>query len=182
MKNKNLIFCIVLLSVVLFASCGEDVKKQTVEINTPEEVKKAEKETSDIADQAFIDGMTGKVWHNYLEIKMALANDDGNQVKDVSRGMADAFSEERREMKSLSQQMADTDDIEKQRELFAQFSEKAGPMFEEALSGGTIYKKFCPMAFNNKGAYWYADVEEITNPYFGEKMLDCGSITKTIKK
>ena len=55
-------------------------------------------------------------------------------------------------------------------------------MFEEALSGGTIYKKFCPMAFNNDGAYWYADVEEIKNPYFGDKMLKCGSVKKTIEK
>jgi len=182
MKNKTLNFCIVLLIAISFAFCREDVKKQTVEINTPEEVKKAEKNAPDVADQAFIDGMTGKVWHNYLEIKMALTNGDGNQVKDVARGMAEAFTEERAEMKSIANQLAETDDIEKQRELFSQFTEKAGPMFEDALSGGTIYKKFCPMAFNNKGAYWYADVEGISNPYFGDKMLNCGSVTKTIKK
>lgn len=55
-------------------------------------------------------------------------------------------------------------------------------MIEEALSGGTIYKKFCPMAFNNNDAYWYADIEEINNPYFGDKMLNCGAVKKTIKK
>tara|TARA_R100001369_G_scaffold38462_1_gene64177 strand:- start:34933 stop:35481 length:549 start_codon:yes stop_codon:yes gene_type:complete len=182
MKIKVLSLSMVLLVAFAFTSCGEDVKKQTVEINTPEEVKKSAKETADVADQHFIDGMTGKVWHNYLEIKMALTNGDGNQVKDVARGMAEAFTEERAEMKSLAKQLADTDDIEKQRALFSQFTEKAGSMFEDALSGGTIYKKFCPMAFNNKGAYWYADVEEISNPYFGDKMPNCGSVTKTIKK
>jgi len=182
MKNKTLNFCIVLLIAISFSSCGDEVKKQTVEINTPEEVKKAEKNAPDVADQDFIDGMTGKVWHNYLEIKMALTNGDGNQVKDVARGMAEAFKEERADMKSLANQMAETDDLEKQRELFAQFTEKVGPMFEDALSGGTIYKKFCPMAFKNKGAYWYADVEAISNPYFGDKMPNCGSVSKTIKK
>ncbi|TVZ26847.1 uncharacterized protein DUF3347 [Gillisia sp. Hel_I_86] len=182
MKNRTLNFCVVLLMAVSFTSCGEDVKKQTVEINTPEEVKKAEKETPDVADQDFVDGMTGKVWHNYLQIKMALTEGDAGTVKDVAREMAEAFSQERATMKSLSQQIAATDDIETQRELFAKFTEKAGPMFENALSGGTIYKKFCPMAFNNKGAYWYADIAEINNPYFGEKMPDCGSVKKTIKK
>lgn len=182
MKSKILNLSMIVLVAIAFASCGEEVKKQTVEINTPEEIKKSEEEVADIADQSFIDGMTGKVWHNYLEIKMALVNGDGNQVKDVAQGMTEAFSQERAEMKSLSQQMANTDDIERQRELFAQFTEKAGPMFEDALSGGTIYKKFCPMAFNNQGAYWYADIEEITNPYFGDKMLKCGSVSKTIKK
>lgn len=175
-------FGMVVFLAVFLISCKDNKANQSVEINTPQEVKKAEKETADVADQDFIDGMTGKVWHNYLEIKMALANDDENKVKDVAKGMADSFSSERKEMKSIAQQLSETDDIEKQRELFAAFTEKAGPMFEDALSKGTIYKKYCPMAFNNKGAYWYADVKEITNPYFGDKMPDCGSIEKTIKK
>jgi len=182
MKTKILNLSMVLLIALAFTSCGENKKKQTVEINTPEEVKKAEKETADIADQDFIDGMTGKIWHNYLEIKLALTNGDENQVKDVARSMAESFSKERAEMKSIAQQLEAADNIEKQRELFSKFTELAGPMFEDALSGGTIYKKFCPMAFNNKGAYWYADIEEINNPYFGDKMPNCGSISKTIKK
>ncbi|MDT0641946.1 DUF3347 domain-containing protein [Zunongwangia sp. F363] len=167
------------LTLIAFISCKE---KQTVKIDTPEQVKKEEKMTADIADQDFVDGMTGKIWHNYLEIKMALTEEDANQVQKIAKSMADSFSEERATMKSISQKMADTDDIEKQRELFAQFTEKAGPMFEDALSGGTIYKKFCPMAFNNKGAYWYADVKEISNPFFGDKMPKCGSVEKTISK
>ncbi|MAS18654.1 MAG: hypothetical protein CMF34_00010 [Leeuwenhoekiella sp.] len=166
-------------ALIAFIGCKE---KQTVEINTPEEVKTAKENTADVADQGFIDGMTGKVWHNYLEIKMALAKSDESQAKSISKDMAASFGEERMEMKQLAQQMADAQDIEEVRELFAQFTEKAGPMFEDALSEGTIYKKYCPMAFNNEGAYWYADVKEITNPYFGEKMLKCGSVKKTINK
>jgi len=173
---------VLFLVVLIFVSCMDKEKGQSVEINTPEEVKKAEKETADIADQDFIDGMTGKIWHNYLEIKMALTNEDSGQAKDAAKSMADSFSEERAELKSIAEQLGDTDDIEEQRRLFSNFTELAGPMFEEALSGGTIYKKFCPMAFNNDGAYWYADVEEIKNPYFGDKMLNCGSVKKTIKK
>ncbi|WP_373056340.1 DUF3347 domain-containing protein [Zunongwangia sp. H14] len=170
------------LAILLFISCVDNKGKQSVEINTPEEVKKAENETADVADQDFIDGMTGKIWHNYLEMKIALTNSDAGQVQDVAKSMEESFTQERAEMKSLVGEIASTDDLEKQRELFSQFTEKAGPMFEEALSGGTIYKKFCPMAFNNQGAYWYADVSEIKNPYFGEKMLKCGSVRKTIEK
>lgn len=182
MKIKFLNLSIIIFSMIALTSCKDEKAPQSVEINTTKEVKKAEKKTADIADQAFKDGMTGKVWHNYLEIKYALTNNDPNTAQDVARAMADSFTAERAEMKSIAEKMADTDDVEKQRALFSEFTEKAGPMFEEALSGGTIYKKFCPMAFNNKGAYWYADVEEITNPYFGDKMLKCGSVEKTIKK
>lgn len=182
MKTTLLKASMILCSVLFLNSCKNDKGNQSVEIDTPTEVKKAEKKTADVADQDFIDGMTGKIWHNYLEIKMALALDDAKKAKDVAAAMADSFSSERKEMKSIAKELAETDDIEKQRRLFAEFTEKAGPMFEEALNKGTIYKKFCPMALNNKGASWYADVEEITNPYFGEKMQNCGSVEKIIKK
>lgn len=43
-----------------------------------------------------------------------------------------------------------------------------------------IYQDYCPMANNNKGANWLSEVKEIKNPYFGSKMLKCGSIKKQI--
>ena len=43
----------------------------------------------------------------------------------------------------------------------------------------TIYQQFCPMAFNDKGAFWLSDKKEIRNPYFGDKMLKCGKVTDT---
>jgi len=182
MKNILLNFGVIFLMTIPLISCVDNKGKQSVEIDTPEEVKKAEEKTADVADQDFIDGMTGKIWHNYLEIKIALTNADANKVQDIAKSMVASFSEERAELKAMAQELSETEDLEKQRELFAAFTDKAGPMFEDALSGGTIYKKFCPMAFNNKGAYWYADIEEINNPYFGDKMPNCGAVKKTIKK
>lgn len=43
----------------------------------------------------------------------------------------------------------------------------------------TIYQQFCPMAFDDKGAFWLSDKKEIRNPYFGDKMLKCGKVTDT---
>jgi Cu(I)/Ag(I) efflux system membrane fusion protein len=37
-------------------------------------------------------------------------------------------------------------------------------------------KAFCPMAFDNKGAYWLQEDDTIANPYFGDAMLRCGEI------
>jgi Cu(I)/Ag(I) efflux system membrane fusion protein len=42
------------------------------------------------------------------------------------------------------------------------------------LKGHTIYHQYCPMAFDDKGAYWLSDKAAIQNPYFGHKMLTCG--------
>ncbi len=176
---KTLKTTLTVLIFVAFISCKEN---QSVEVNTPAEVKSEAKETPDIADQEFSDGMTGAIWHHYLAMKMALTNSDADQVQQSAGNISEIFTEERAEMKALTQLISETDDIEVQRELFAQFTQEVGPLFEDALSGGTIYKKLCPMAFDNKGAYWYADVKEISNPYFGQKMPNCGSIEKTISK
>jgi hypothetical protein len=49
------------------------------------------------------------------------------------------------------------------------------------LGGTTAYYEFCPMAFNNSGAYWLSDNAVIRNPYFGDKMLTCGSVEEELR-
>ena len=48
-------------------------------------------------------------------------------------------------------------------------------------SDETVYIDYCPMANNNKGAYWLSAEKEIRNPYLGDKMLSCGEVKQTIK-
>lgn len=43
----------------------------------------------------------------------------------------------------------------------------------------TVYQAWCPMAFDNTGAGWLSEIEEIRNPYFGDKMLRCGVVKQT---
>ena len=42
----------------------------------------------------------------------------------------------------------------------------------------TFQRAFCPMAFDNKGAAWLQVGDELTNPYFGHKMLRCGEFQR----
>jgi Cu(I)/Ag(I) efflux system membrane fusion protein len=37
------------------------------------------------------------------------------------------------------------------------------------------------MADNNKGAYWLSKSKEVQNPYYGQGMLTCGEVKRTIK-
>ncbi|MCP4450592.1 MAG: DUF3347 domain-containing protein, partial [Planctomycetes bacterium] len=43
------------------------------------------------------------------------------------------------------------------------------------------YQFHCPMAFDNQGASWLQNVNDIKNPYFGDMMLKCGELTDVIK-
>lgn len=42
------------------------------------------------------------------------------------------------------------------------------------------YVQFCPMAAKGKGASWLSDKKEVRNPYYGDKMLKCGSVKEEI--
>ena len=43
-----------------------------------------------------------------------------------------------------------------------------------------IFHPYCPMAFNDQGAYWLSNSREIKNPYVPKKMITCGDIKDSI--
>ncbi|RYZ87563.1 MAG: DUF3347 domain-containing protein [Moraxellaceae bacterium] len=49
------------------------------------------------------------------------------------------------------------------------------------MRGILAYRHYCPMAMNEKGAYWLSASPDIENPYFGQKMLTCGELVDTLR-
>ncbi|SFE93805.1 Protein of unknown function [Chitinophaga sp. CF118] len=49
------------------------------------------------------------------------------------------------------------------------------------LRGKTVYRQYCPMAFNDRGAYWLSKSTQLQNPYFGNGMLGCVEVTDSLK-
>ena len=79
--------------------------------------------------------------------------------------------------------MSKAEDIETSRQSFALLSEQMlvvaghfGPPGKSAL-----YQLKCHMAFNDRGAIWLQQSEDVRNPYFGPAMLLCGSIIEVIE-
>lgn len=70
--------------------------------------------------------------------------------------------------------------IDHQREHFEALSTDITDLVALLGTDKVIYQDFCPMANNNKGALWLSEVKEIKNPYYGSKMLTCGSVKKQI--
>jgi len=46
--------------------------------------------------------------------------------------------------------------------------------------GQDYFLTYCPMAFDNKGAYWIQTVDTVYNSYYGAMMLRCGEIKKKL--
>jgi hypothetical protein len=172
--KQNKFLAVAIAIAITLVSCGEKKNNQDTKVNTSKE------QTADIADASFSDGMTSKVFHNYQQMRLALVNSDVDGVQKAADLLAESFSEERDKMKLTALAIAEANDLEKQRELFSLFTKKVEPLFKESISEGTIYKQFCPMVFEGKGGYWISNIDEIRNPYYGEKMLKCGKVTEII--
>jgi Cu(I)/Ag(I) efflux system membrane fusion protein len=78
--------------------------------------------------------------------------------------------------------IADSDALEVQRNHFVRLNDALIPLMERVGSGvQTLYVQTCPMANNNKGAIWLSAQKEIRNPYYGDAMLACGRVIRTIQ-
>ncbi|MEO7989294.1 MAG: efflux RND transporter periplasmic adaptor subunit [Chryseolinea sp.] len=73
-------------------------------------------------------------------------------------------------------------DLEKQRSLFSDLTSALYATIKMySVNGLHAYYQYCPMAFDNKGAYWISREQEISNPYFGDQMLRCGETKEDLK-
>jgi Protein of unknown function (DUF3347) len=71
--------------------------------------------------------------------------------------------------------LAGEKDLENKRKEFEMMSDALWSLTRTVkYDGDKVYYQFCPMAFDNKGAYWISKDATIRNPYFGQKMLTCG--------
>lgn len=139
-----------------------------------------------------------KVFDNYIVLKNAFVKSDGSKVKEAATKVLQALSKTDMKLlngeaheqwmilsKSLEKELKKigaTADLGQQRLAFSSFNNnfyKAVTTF--GLSGKTIYYQFCPMANNDKGAYWFSTSEPIENPYFGDEMLTCGENKEILK-
>ena len=77
-------------------------------------------------------------------------------------------------LNNYSTAIAAEKNIEKQRTVFLSLSEKLIESVKIFGINGVVYQQFCPMTNGGKGGYWLSDSEDIANPYFGDKMNNCG--------
>ena len=128
----------------------------------------------------------------YLDLKEARVRSDVENVSRASNQLIDILESGSRQdvdtsdqaaidgLRSLLKAIANRWDIEEQRKHFKPLSQKLIDMVRETEDlATTLYVQFCPMADGNNGAFWISEEQEIANPYFGDKMLQCGEVKET---
>lgn len=81
--------------------------------------------------------------------------------------------------KNKAAALSKTSDVAAQREQFDGLSTSMIALMKTTKPAKT-YVQFCPMAAEGRGASWLSDKREVRNPYYGDKMLNCGSVREEI--
>jgi hypothetical protein len=85
---------------------------------------------------------------------------------------SDISFKQKKELLETVQQLVKTTDLEKQRTLFSSISLLIWELVKTNDDiKSSIYYQYCPM----KKSYWVSENPVIKNPYYGAKMLSCGS-------
>ena len=139
-----------------------------------------------------------KVLSAYLNLKNALIANDAKTASASAKTMLgeisivpmDKMTAEQHTIwmkytKKLSydaMHISEVAELEHDREHFTSLSKNMYAVVKAFPTTTAVYYQFCPMANENKGAYWLSEQEKIHNPYYGDKMNGCPSTKETIQK
>lgn len=167
---------------VIVSSCSGGSQNKDMATNSSKETEEPQAKPVQQKDAEFENASAKAAYDHYMEIKTALVNSNAEGAQKAATQLAEGLDNQYPKVKKTATALAASTDIEEQRSQFSELTREMEPVLKESITSGAIYKQYCPMAFNNQGGYWLSDVKEIKNPYFGSKMLRCGSTKETISR
>lgn len=184
MKMKPLLQ-LTLIFFVLISCKNETAKTEKID-QTEVESKEAKKEFHHEAGEitvAFNEPRIDSLFASYITLKTALINTNSKVSADAASELLTAYSNlgVEEELFTRAMKLVEAKDIETQRSIFSEVTADVETLLSGNISSGALYKQFCPMAFNNTGAFWLSESDEIANPYFGDKMYRCGVVKAKIE-
>lgn len=134
----------------------------------------------------------------YIILKNSLVQDNSKSAAKAGKMLFDAFKNldkskiEKSNLKEYNEIVEDAmehaehigendDNIEHQREHFEILSTDLSDLIKLLGTDRTLFVDKCPMYNDGKGGKWISETKEIKNPFYGDKMMKCGSVISTIK-
>ena len=203
LRNTTVWLTAITLTIALLTGCSGKNADQTEETGTPASEHLSDAgpkeglpilEPTTVADSTFRKEVT-EIYRGYLKLKEALVASDVKaasaaikdlrpawKATDASRLSGAALSDWKTFSESANRALTALEsaaDLDAQRAAFSPYSDELYKTVRAfGLHGMDTYYAYCPMALNNKGAYWLSGEQEIRNPYFGESMLNCGRVSE----
>ncbi len=156
------------LAIAFSVACGADTRSSGTADKTSQGPSKGPSE-----------GQGDPLVGPYITIQKTLANDSVDHLAELGAQIV-AGSEALQDKPGITEVLIGagriaSPDIETARLAFQKMSMgliaylKANP-----TARGDLRVIHCPMAFNNKGAFWVQSTGDVQNPYHGKMMLRCG--------
>lgn len=185
------------LSLLFLAACGDSKQPQSGTATAPAVEKRVTPESAlGNPSTQKLDNVLG----TYYALKDAFVKSDSADVVEKAKGLDVAMTgftaglagatppagvqASAEAVKAAATTLAGTKatatTLEQQRAVFETVSDRMTDLLKAARWKGGTYQQFCPMAFNDKGAHWLSNSDEIQNPYFGDRMLECGEVTDSL--
>lgn len=136
------------------------------------------------------------IFQNYLPIKDALIESDISPASEAAKELLEtinrvdmslvkgdahmAWMRDLDVLKKATNGIADETDVEKARMMLSPLSDQLFHTLKKFQVKVGGYRQYCPMAFDNKGAFWLSSSDKILNPYFGDAMLTCGNVEEEL--
>jgi len=201
-------FPLLFLATALIPACSSNSDKSGSETETMQDGDGSDMHATHDSDQeikavavtftdvdpgvsSFMKSMT----RDYLGVKNALVAARAEEAGSAASGMLTAmknfdksllsadqkqvFDEAETGLREEVEKISGLDDIEKQRALFPVMSKHMYEMVKAFGAGMTLYHDHCPMY--QDGSMWLSETMEIRNPFYGEKMMTCGSPVEMIQ-
>lgn len=137
-----------------------------------------------------------EVYSVYFALKNALVASDVSTAAMQAKILFDAVANVKMEVMNATQHTAwmkyeqklsadaekikNTQKIKQQREYFASLSKNMYEVMKVVKPETPVYYDHCPMYNDGKGGNWLSTEKAIKNPYYGNQMLTCGSVTETL--
>ncbi len=139
------------------------------------------------------------LFNAYFELQMGLALDDLQRAKVAAGAVADAqaavalslFTGEGHMLwmkyteviGKEARRLSNAESFEQARDAFFYLSDAMIELHESFghAEGRNYYLTYCPMARDNKGAFWLQTVDTVWNSFYGDAMLRCGEIRDTLE-
>ena len=181
-KNRMMTFVLAASMSLSLMACGQTESKHNHENHgdaIENETAKQSRETTMSKEDV------QKILSAYLAVKNNLVKTDGTTASESAKALISLLDGNNdqliKEIANDAEHIMGTKDPEHQRSHFNTLSDNVYTLVKNTSANEQpIYRQFCPMAFGNKGAYWLSAEKEVNNPYFGDKMLHCGSVKEEL--
>lgn len=186
---KKILIVSILLGLLVLAACQKKAPKaETKTLETQHAFGDVAPQTAEMMKNAF---------GHYMQMKNAMVDEQAVDSRKSAAALRDVFKtfdsttltpEQNKvynqyyaKIINNTEHIAGSADLSHQRLHLDPLTANIYALVKAFGAGQTVYYSYCPMANEDKGGYWLSESDQIRNPYFGVKMLECGEVSEVIK-